>query len=106
MKTLIVELIALAIVAAVIILLACSKTGSEAKVIDLKVSGMTCNKCVERVTKALESVPNVDTAKVDLEADRAVVEYGPERPDVDKLLEAVKVIGYEAEVIDQSEAAR
>jgi copper chaperone CopZ len=106
MKTIWVEIIALIVVAAVLILMACSKAGSEAKVIDLKITGMTCNKCVERVTKALESVPNVDTAKVDLETEQAVVEYGPDRPDIDKLLEAVKVVGYSAEVIDQSEAAR
>lgn len=41
--------------------------------IDLGVGGMTCDDCVVHVTEALESVPGVKHATVDLEARSAVV---------------------------------
>lgn len=46
--------------------------------IDLGVGGMTCDDCVVHVTKALESVPGVATAVVDLAARSAVVTARPE----------------------------
>ena len=42
--------------------------------IDLGVGGMTCDDCVHTVTEALESVPGVNRATVDLEGRSAVVE--------------------------------
>ena len=41
--------------------------------IDLGVGGMTCDDCVDHVTEALESVPGVKEATVDLAARSAVV---------------------------------
>ncbi len=41
--------------------------------IDLGVGGMTCDDCVVHVTDALESVPGVATATVDLASRSAVV---------------------------------
>lgn len=46
--------------------------------IDLGVGGMTCDDCVVHVTEALESVPGVERATVDLESRRAVVEANPD----------------------------
>lgn len=42
--------------------------------IDVGVGGMTCDDCVVHVTEALESVPGVRRATVDLHARSAVVE--------------------------------
>jgi copper chaperone CopZ len=47
--------------------------------IDLGVGGMTCDDCVVRVETALEAVPGVESAAVDLAARRALVRA---RPDV------------------------
>ena len=41
--------------------------------IDLGVGGMTCDDCVVHVTRALESVPDVEKATVDLAKRSAVV---------------------------------
>jgi Cu+-exporting ATPase len=41
--------------------------------IDLGVGGMTCDDCVVHVTEALESVPGVEVATVDLATRSAVV---------------------------------
>ena len=46
--------------------------------IDLGVGGMTCDDCVVHVTQALESVPGVQRASVDLESRSAVVRASPD----------------------------
>jgi copper chaperone len=61
--------------------------------IALTVTGMTCDHCVATVTKALERVPGVESAKVSLEERRAVV-TGPADPRA--LIGAIKDEGYEA----------
>jgi copper chaperone len=62
--------------------------------VQLKVTGMTCNHCVKHVTTALEGVAGVSQAKVDLARGEAVVEGNAELAD---LIAAVKDEGYEAE---------
>ena len=60
--------------------------------IDLGVGGMTCDDCVVHVTEALESVPGVEDATVDLATRSAVVTA---RPEVDSatLAQAVRATG-------------
>lgn len=60
--------------------------------IDLGVGGMTCDDCVVRVTEALESVPGVTDAAVDLGSRSAVVRA---RADVEgsALARAVRATG-------------
>jgi copper chaperone CopZ len=60
--------------------------------IDLGVGGMTCDDCVVHVTRALESVPGVEHADVDLSSRSAVVTA---RPDVEAsaLATAVRATG-------------
>ena len=61
--------------------------------ITLKISGMTCGHCVQAVAKALDAVPGVERAGVELDTGIAVVEG---TPDVQALLDAVQEEGYEA----------
>lgn len=60
--------------------------------IDLGVGGMTCGDCVAHVTRALESVPGVEDATVDLARRSAVVTA---RADVEgsALAQAVRATG-------------
>lgn len=60
--------------------------------IDLGVGGMTCDDCVVHVTEALESVPGVRSARVDLHARSAALTA---RPDVSaaELAAAVRTSG-------------
>jgi len=62
--------------------------------VQLKVTGMTCNHCVMHVTKALQGVAGVSEAKVSLEKGEAVVEGNAKLAD---LIAAVQEEGYEAE---------
>lgn len=59
----------------------------------LTVTGMSCGHCEQTVTEALESVPGVESATADNEADEAVVEG--DAPTAD-LVAAVEEAGYEA----------
>ena len=59
----------------------------------LKVTGMTCNHCVMAVTKALKSVPGVESADVSLAKAQAVVQGDADRQ---AMITAVKEEGYEA----------
>ena len=61
--------------------------------VELEISGMTCNHCVARATKALEAVPGVESVQVSLEPGGAVVQGSA---GVDALVAAVKEAGYEA----------
>lgn len=60
----------------------------------IAVSGMTCQGCVNAVTRVLSRVPGAQDVKVDLDAGRAVV-HGDAEPDA--LLTAVRKAGYGAE---------
>ena len=58
----------------------------------LKVAGMTCNHCVEGVTRALKQVPGVEEVQVVLEGGLAVVTGAVDRA---ALVAAVTEEGYE-----------
>lgn len=60
--------------------------------IDLGVAGMTCDDCVVHVTKALETVPGVEGATVDLASRSAVVRASPDVA-ADALAAAVHATG-------------
>lgn len=60
--------------------------------IDLGVGGMTCDDCVVHVTEALEAVPGVELATVDLASRSAVVRASPDVA-TDVLAAAVRATG-------------
>lgn len=70
--------------------------------IQLLLDGMTCASCVNKVQKALSSVPGVENARVNL-AERSALITGTANPD--DLIAAVVKAGYGAEMI-QDEAKR
>lgn len=62
----------------------------------LDVSGMTCNHCVKSVKDALEEVGGVRSARVDLDAGTALVDYDDARTSPRELTTAVADAGYQA----------
>lgn len=64
----------------------------------LRVEGMKCHKCAGRVRGALEAVPGVESAVVDLEAKQATVHLSDSVPD-EVLVGAVIEKGFEAEML-------
>ncbi len=71
----------------------------EPRKVTLKVTGMTCEGCVQNVKQALEKVPGVAGAEVDLAAGRAVITLASEAVTTVSLVLAVKVAGYNAAAI-------
>jgi Au+-exporting ATPase len=78
---------------------AIAKAGYEvpAQTVELSVEGMTCASCVGRVERALQAVPGVVQATVNLATERATVR-GVAAPDA--LLAAIGKAGYEARLHD------
>ncbi|HWB59265.1 MAG TPA: cation transporter [Chthoniobacteraceae bacterium] len=62
----------------------------------LKITGMSCDACVSHAKKALEAVPGVRSASVNLAGQEATVQH--DGADIAKLLAAVAEEGYEAAV--------
>lgn len=66
-------------------------------VVDLSITGMTCAACVRRVEKALQSVPGVTGAQVNLATERARITVSS--ADSASLMQAVQRAGYGAAVL-------
>ena len=60
----------------------------------VEISGMTCGSCANNVQRALSQLGGVHSAKVDLNASSATVEYDPKMVSRDNMKEAVERIGY------------
>ena len=66
---------------------------------ELEVTGMTCGNCARHVTEALQSVPDVQSAQVQLDAGAASVQWkAGSAPNPAAVIEAVKHAGYDAKV--------
>ena len=66
---------------------------ADRQTIKLSISDMTCASCVRRVEKAIEKVPGVSAAAVNLATERADVIFDG-RPDVAAVVNAVRSAGY------------
>ena len=64
----------------------------------LDVTNMDCAACPITVRKALEKVPGVDSAKVDLKTHRAVVAFDPSKTTPEVLTKATADAGYPSTV--------
>ncbi len=63
--------------------------------VTIKISGMSCNHCVQRIENALQQSRGVNTARVDLSAEKAYIEYDPSEINEENLLQVIKDSGYE-----------
>ncbi|HEU5125267.1 MAG TPA: cation-translocating P-type ATPase [Verrucomicrobiae bacterium] len=79
---------------------------SGRKVTELSVTGMDCSNCARHVTEAIQSVPGVHSAMVQLENKRASVRWnGGAAQDPNALIQAVSNAGYGAAVISSEPKA-
>ena len=62
----------------------------------LNIQGMTCNGCVNSVTRVLTGIAGVSRADVDLAGAKAVVEYDAAQTNPAALIEAVEDGGFDA----------
>ncbi len=67
---------------------------TAADVVEIPVAGMTCDHCVGTVRRALQGVPGVRSASVDLARGRAEVTLDPSQTDRTRLKSAIEAVGY------------
>lgn len=63
--------------------------------VKLGVKGMTCAACVARVERAIQRLPGVVSAVVNLTAEKAFVEYLPDTVSLARIRQAIREAGYE-----------
>ncbi len=68
----------------------------ETESLTLPVIGMTCAACQHHVESALKETAGVKSAHVDLMANRASIVFDPSEASAEKLIEAVRSVGYDA----------
>ena len=78
--------------------IASSAVAGETSTATLDVSNMTCSVCPITVRKALEKVPGVDSAKIDLKAHRAVVAFDPAKTTPELLTKATTDAGFPSSI--------
>jgi P-type Cu+ transporter len=66
-----------------------------AESLNLSVRGMTCANCARSVERTLTSTPGVTKAVVELQGERAYVEYDPDLVKPETVANAVRELGYE-----------
>jgi copper chaperone CopZ len=60
-----------------------------------KISGMSCNHCVQHIEKALLQTKGVISARVDLALEKACIDFDPSVTNIETLLQVIKDSGYE-----------
>ncbi|GAB6098454.1 heavy metal translocating P-type ATPase [Halanaerocella petrolearia] len=60
----------------------------------LKIANMTCASCAQKVEEALSNTSGVEKATVNFAAEKATIDYNPNRVNVDDLVESVRNTGY------------
>ena len=66
----------------------------------LAIGGMTCAGCASRVTRALDEVPGVRYAMVNLASEQATVDLSGQQGDLHRLVAAVEAAGFEAMALE------
>ncbi len=75
-------------------------SSSQEKIV-LNVSGMSCKHCVQHIEKALAQTEGISSARVDLDVEKAYVNYDPGVISEETVLQVIKDTGYEATLSEQ-----
>ncbi|GBE37959.1 copper-exporting P-type ATPase A [bacterium BMS3Bbin08] len=70
------------------------KFSSQAKRIDLPITGMSCVSCASKIQDELLKLKGVDNAAMNFAAEKATVFYNPSVSDVNEFIEIIKDLGY------------
>jgi len=63
---------------------------------ELALVGMSCASCAAKIEKTLKNLPGVSNASVNFATETATVEYDSNEIDTEKMIKAIKDIGYDA----------
>lgn len=73
----------------------------DANTVRLRIEGMSCAACAQRVEKALARLEGVQEAVVNLPAETALIRTAPGYRDVKAMVQAVEQAGYQARVLEE-----
>jgi copper chaperone CopZ len=62
----------------------------------IKIDGMHCHKCQEKIKHSMQLIPGVHEVEVDFPSRQASVIFNPEQVKVRNLIDAVSELGYRA----------
>jgi Cu+-exporting ATPase len=65
-----------------------------AEPVRIQIEGMTCTSCVSRITRALRKLDGVESVKVDLVSDSAIVGFDGGRTSLEVIGDAIRAAGY------------
>lgn len=65
----------------------------------IKINGMSCGNCVNKIEKALQQLNGVEKATVNFKKGMAKVKYDDSIQTLDKLTDTIRNVGYETELI-------
>lgn len=68
------------------------------KVVELQISGMSCQSCVRKIEKALKEVPTVKNVTISLENKLATIEISNQE-NIAQLVKAVTQLGYQVDKV-------
>lgn len=67
------------------------------KEIKLKIEGMHCTGCSNRLEKVLNNTDGIEKATVSFEEKQAIIEYDESQIDIDKIKETISDAGFKGE---------
>ena len=83
------------LISLLLLFLATTAIGDDARIIEVDVQGMACAFCVEGLRKTLTALPGVNKATVSLKNNLARLELDPQNaPDPDALKQAIVDAGF------------
>jgi len=68
----------------------------------INISGMSCTNCAQGIENSLKKEEGIHSARVNFAAEKAYVEYDPDKMSREKLAEQIEKLGYEAKPADES----
>jgi Cu+-exporting ATPase len=69
--------------------------------VELTISGMTCANCARHVTEAIQSVPGVQSATVNLDAHQALVRWSSGKvSNIPAIVSSIEAAGYGAKIVE------
>ena len=71
---------------------------TDTKTVTIKLGRLHCVSCATNIALTLEDIPGVLEANADYARSTAVLKYNPAEVSPEKIIEAIKKMGYEAEV--------
>ena len=77
----------------------------ETEKITLKIRGMTCTACANKIEKTLSKLDGVVLANVNFPAEKVIVEYNPSTVRIFDMQKKVSSLGYELDIVEEEDDA-